>query len=92
MYAITVNKKNRILTCMVSHQCECDDDSIVWHGVRILCHTLRKHMAFLRCVYVRDSSSVAIEKIAYRKFDICNGAKKKTTIDQFNEGTNEISF
>lgn len=58
------------LTCRVSRPYGYDDDSIRWHDVQILCHTLHIRTAFRHCVYAHGFSNAAIARTAYRRFDI----------------------
>lgn len=59
-----------LLTCTAFHQCGFVDDSIASHAGQILCRIPRIRMAFRRCAYVRDFSSVVIVRTAYRMYCI----------------------
>lgn len=68
----TTKKKTvkKSLTYMAFRLCEFVDGSKVLHDVQILCRIPRIHMAFHRCVYVRDFSNEAIVRTAYRTLNI----------------------
>lgn len=57
-------------TCTVARQCEFADDSRVWRAEQTPYHILRIRRVSHRCAFARDSSDVAIVRIACRRFRI----------------------